>query len=61
MQQLQHPGQKAATPDNLVLLTHAEADAHDAEGSLERLRMEEPEFVAHVEAHLDIVRRTLFY
>ena len=46
---------RAATVDNLVLLTLAEADAHQAT-TLEALRREEPEFVAFVESQLTRVR-----
>ena len=53
---------KPATIDNLVLLTHAEADEHDelssSSGGLEALRRQQPELCARVEAvlaraHLD--------
>ncbi|KAG2455067.1 hypothetical protein HYH02_000892 [Chlamydomonas schloesseri] len=61
---------RPATADNLVLLTSAEADAHDdlaaapggaAGGALATLRAAEPEYVSRVEAILDRVRRELFY
>ncbi|GLC37284.1 hypothetical protein PLESTB_001140300 [Pleodorina starrii] len=52
---------RPCTADNLVLLTAAEADAHDALPSPETLRSTEPELVARVEATLDRVRRELFY
>ncbi len=59
---------RPATADNLVLLTSAEADAHDelapgggAGSALAALRAAEPEYVARVEAVLDRVRRELFY
>lgn len=42
---------KAATVDNLVLLTISEADEHRAKG-LDKVRQEEPEFAAYVEAQL---------
>lgn len=51
---------KAATVDNLVLLTAEEAEAHDAVG-LEQLQQQEPEFVAQVERLLDHVRAQLCY
>ncbi|KIZ01339.1 Uncharacterized protein MNEG_6623 [Monoraphidium neglectum] len=44
-----------ATVDNLVLLTLSEADAHREKG-VARVRAEEPEFAAFVEAHLARVR-----
>ena len=55
-----------------MLLTAAEADAHDelaaapgggggGGGALAALRATEPDFVARVEATLDRVRRELFY
>jgi tRNA threonylcarbamoyladenosine dehydratase len=56
---------KAATVDNLVLLTKDEAENHDLavgrEGGLESLRMEEPEFAARVERALERARRDFKY
>jgi hypothetical protein len=51
---------KAATADNLVLLTAEEANAHDA-ASLQQLQQQEPAFVAHVEQLLDHVRAQMCY
>lgn len=45
---------RGAQVDNLVLLSHDEADAHDV-ADLARLRGEEPEFVRWVERRLAIV------
>lgn len=77
MRQCRWDASKAATADNLVLLTQTEADEHEAlwvagavgggqEGGAGRqglalLKEREPELVAHVEATLDRVRRELFY
>lgn len=51
---------KAATADNLVLLTAEEAEQHDAVG-LQQLQQQEPEFVAKVERLLDHVRAQMCY
>jgi hypothetical protein len=51
---------KAATVDNLVLLSEEEAAAHDATG-LAALKEAEPQFVAKVERLLDHVRAQLCY
>lgn len=52
---------KAATIDNLVLLTHAEADEHDQLESLEQLRQQEPEMCARVEAVLARARQDFLW
>jgi hypothetical protein len=52
---LRWDARRPATVDNLVLLTLDEADAHEAD-SLERLRREEPGFVAFVERQLGRAR-----
>lgn len=44
---------------NLVLLTFAEAEAHE-DADLAVLRQTEPEFVAFVEAKLDRARREFY-
>lgn len=50
------------TVDNLVLLSTEEAEAHDSlSGGLQELRQQEPEFVAHVERLLDVVRAQVCY
>ena len=50
---------KPATADNLVLLSKEEADVHDA-ATLQEIQLDEPEFVARVEALLDRVRREYY-
>jgi len=56
---------KRATIDNLVMLTRAEADAHDGEvgqpGGLDAVRRREPGFVAQVERVLERARREFMY
>mmetsp|Transcript_28877 Transcript_28877/g.73714 ORF Transcript_28877/g.73714 Transcript_28877/m.73714 type:complete len:489 (-) Transcript_28877:453-1919(-) len=51
--------------DNLVLLTHEEADTHDAAasgpGGLAALRASEPAWCAKVDRILDLARRTHYY
>ncbi|EFN56689.1 hypothetical protein CHLNCDRAFT_21979 [Chlorella variabilis] len=47
---------RPASIDNLVLLTHAEADSHEQLGSLEALRRQEPELCRRVEAVLERAR-----
>ena len=46
--------ERAAVPDNLVMLTKEEADAHDAlgEGAAEKVQAEDPELYAKVERTL---------
>ncbi|KAL4443221.1 hypothetical protein ABPG75_010976 [Micractinium tetrahymenae] len=52
---------KPATVDNLVLLSHAEADEHDQLESLEGLRQQEPELCRRVEATLERARRDFLW
>jgi len=47
--------------DNCVMLTHDEADRHDQEVGMQRLRLEEPRFYQWVESILDMARRQYFY
>lgn len=51
---------RAATVDNLVLLTFTEAEAHEALTGLGELRKAEPTFVALVESVLDRARREYY-
>ncbi len=44
-----------------VLLTHEEADAHDALPSLEQLRQQDPAFCARVERALTKARNEHYY
>ncbi|KAL4854230.1 tRNA threonylcarbamoyladenosine dehydratase [Chlorella vulgaris] len=52
---------RAATVDNLVLLTHAEADEHEQQQSLEELRRREPELCRRVEAVLSRARHDFMW
>lgn len=56
---------KPATIDNLVLLTHAEADEHDELGSspggMAALRREQPQLCARVEAVLARARQDFWW
>ncbi|PRW51003.1 NAD(P)-binding Rossmann-fold superfamily isoform 1 [Chlorella sorokiniana] len=52
---------KPATIDNLVLLTHAEADDHDQLQNLDDVRQQEPELCARVEATLARAKRDFWW